>query len=83
MSLSFVLKSPPKNVTGKFLRQPKVVGMVNGDGINVFKGHVLRARSLKYNVMDGPWGDSDDFIGGREEMDHNPSWQDEALGLEP
>ena len=69
----------PENVTANFLRQSKVVG----DGTNVFKGNLLRARSLKREVLDGGRGDSDDFIGGRAETDHNPSQQDEALCLNP
>ena len=75
----------PENGDGdrEFLEAVEVVEMVNGDGINVFKEDVLRARSLKGEVMDGGWGDSDVFLGGREEMDRNPSWQDEALGLKP
>ena len=57
--------------------------MVDGDGINVFRGIVLDAGSLKRQLIDGGWGDSDAFLEGKEERDHNTSWQDEALGLKP
>ena len=52
-------------VIGDFLSQSKVARMVNGDGINVFKGDLLGVGSLKYKVIDGGWGDSDVSIGGR------------------
>ena len=53
----------PKLVTANFLRQSKVLGMVDGDGINVLRRNVLDAGSLKRQVIDGDWDDSVDFLG--------------------